>query len=214
LIKPDNSGCRRNQLVLTLVGGGFLALLTSCDQGERASYPPTVQALLQVSYPADGQFHIQQKGDFAITPETFLCRPWKGWGLDPLEIKRAIAARAQSDRLNGELRTDGIFGKQSSPGCRGSLSSGAIFADGRIAPKRRNVPYKITLVVWQRDAAWVGVIERPDGLRSDAVPGPIAPNDGPTTITRADLERESRMDASRQMDIADLSRKFFSSVKR
>lgn len=193
--------------VVWCIALGVPSGLSGCSNGPEASYPASVRAMLKRELPADGRVHAQSRGNFRITPATHFCTYRPGYGLDGKQVTDALTTIGQSDSDNGAARANGVFGERVSPDCKDHEASSPVFIHGREALGRNGKPYRLTLILWQGDAAWIGSIERPEGKRADAIVAYPPINDGPSFFgpTRAELEEKERLEDSRLRDMQDLS---------
>jgi hypothetical protein len=198
---------------------GWAALfgLTSCQPGPSSTlYPTAVQKMLDAEFPADGRIHVQSRGRFELKPETFFCVHRPGSGLDGGLVRQALASVGQSDYWNGAPRANGRFGEKASSRCDAKRTGNPIFVHGIDAPNRTGKPYRLTLAIWQGDAAWVGVVERTDGPRPDALAQNVPVNDGPGmfSATQDELRKKARMEHSKLLDYNEISGIFLSKVTK
>lgn len=182
--------------------------ITGCSKGPEASYPATVHTMLKAAFPADGRIHAQSRGSFRITPATHFCTYRPGYGVDGKQVTDVLASIGQSDYEDGTARANGIFGERVSPDCSGDKAKASVFVHGKEARGRNGMPYKLTLILWQGDAVWVGLIEQPQGKRADAIVANPPVNDGPSFFgpSRTMLEEKERYEDSRRRDMEDLSK--------
>lgn len=203
----------RNDIVKKLPLFVVPILILTCCAPQEGAYPSQAKAILAENFRWDGRIHSLSRGNFDINPTTIFCTYRPGYGLDAQLLSDALKSLDRSEYLNGAPRLNGSFGPQRpSHGCARSNANDPIFIRGEKTTYRTS--YRIAIVVWQRDALWVGVVERLDGLRRDAVAGSLPVNDGPSFYTLADYEKIALRENSERLDGSDLTRAFLRRVKR
>jgi hypothetical protein len=200
------------------------AVLAGCGGGgtpepakSHLTVPVRVQKMLDKNFPADGLIHVQRVGTFEVNPTTLFCRDASGFMLDNDSLYSALRKINQPIYFkNGYPRNNGKIGVD-----EGCLLEGQVFVQGKQLKNRNNKPYKLMLAVWQepsnalaaRGAAWVGVIERPDGERPDQA-GKMPFNDGipPPQWVRKSQEEQYRTSLSVTIDIQDMTNTFLNNI--
>jgi len=176
---------------------GFI-FLAGCSK--KPTVPDVVQNMMDTEIPADRQIHIQNLGKVLIRQQTPTCYFSGGLLIDQV---RFFIALGQGYSLNGAARLQpyDIEG-------RCSVQSDTVFFQGVEFPNRQGVPYRLVLAVWQGDpahggGAWVGSIERADGVRDDRR-GWRPFRDGITLKPSWMIRRENRAYAIGESITADL----------
>ncbi len=152
------------------VGMALPMALASCGGGSAEPRAPVeIQKLMAADFPADGQIHVQSRGNFVISSETAVCRAARnidrsledsaprflGPGLGEAGAAKSsgLSAELGKDLGNGQIcRSDGVN----------------ITNQWRLKLNRNGRPYELVLAVWQGDPAeggafWVGAVERMPG---------------------------------------------------
>ncbi|MEJ7928300.1 hypothetical protein WG908_16250 [Sphingobium sp. AN641] len=156
----------------------LLLASTACNG---TSTPSFVQSLAKQDFPADSKIHILNLGTFKIKPDTIFCTLRETtFPLNGSQVRNALAMLKQSEHWQGMSRINALAGGKE---C-GDRS--AIFVYGRIEPNRRGMPYRVTLEVWQGQAAWIGRIERLNG-RAPGISGMADENGHPVGPSEAGL---------------------------
>lgn len=166
---------------------GVMMALCGCgeDKAEVApkaaatEMPTDLRQLIDQTFPADGEIHVQSRGVFAVHPDTVFCKSRNGIGLGGELLRDALLELGQSDYLSGSPRGSRIIGENAD--CK---NTGTIFASGLQTFNRNGKPYKIVLTVWQNDgvkdgAYWIGKIERIQTVWKDDSIGTVGADRAP-----------------------------------
>lgn len=129
-----------------------------------------IEAVPDSAIPTDGSIHVVKRGRFFITPTTLFCGVdaevddalskvgVRGLGIDGVVLGDALKKMGQSTQhSDGSNRQRILDGKH----CTNDGTN--VVYSGRVALNRKGEPYRLTLVVRQRDAFWQGVVERAEG---------------------------------------------------
>ena len=198
----------RNWIALTLLSA---IALTGCST--KPAVPDTVQKMMDAEIPADGKIHVQRLRQIIIKPVTDVCDMW----LAAPESARYRYFGINSDDLFrplGQSSTGDGGDRQISAKAKVCADPTSVVIYGLKTSNRDGAPYKLVLAVWQGDqerggAAWVGGIERSDGVRPDSrellpfrdgLPSP--------SWAREKEDREYRIGVSVERDVHDLSEAF------
>jgi len=197
-----------NWIPLTLLSA---IVLMGCSR--TPDVPDSVQKMMEAEIPADGQIHVRSRRRIIIRQETPTCYFSDGFIVDSGDLFRALGQRRTLDTGTGRLQP-----VDSESQC--SIEPTTVFMRGVKLPNRQGTPYKLVLTVWQGDqerggAAWVGGIERPDGVRPDSrelqafrdgLPSP--------SWARESEDRDYRIGVSVERDVNDLSEAFTRDVSK
>jgi hypothetical protein len=170
--------------------------------------PAFVQELIETDFPADGKIHVQSVGEITISPDTWVCYSPDGFVVDP---RKLFAALGQKENV--------LSGSRFRPALDGqcNLGSDMVLMKGLRSENREGAQYKLTLAVWQGNAAWVGGVERLDhewhprfdptnAIDDDFLD--IRPRPRPTE----EESLEFAISASSQLDAMDLSELFIETI--
>jgi len=167
---------------------------------------------MEAEIPADGQIHVRSRRRIIIRQETPTCYFSDGFIVDSGDLFRALGQRRTLDGASRFRPVD----RESQ--C--SIQPDTVYMKGDELPNSRGGRYKLMLAVWQGDqerggAAWVGGIERPDGVRPDSrelqafrdgLPSP--------SWARESEDRDYRIGVSVERDVNDLSEAFTRDVSK
>jgi hypothetical protein len=175
----------REILSSTTLAVGLVAcggLVNSGDKERSMEIPVIVRDMIAADFPADGQMHVQKKGNFRISGETMVCRAPREIDLT-LEVAAprllgpglSKAGAAVSSGLGGEL------GEDMGDGIVCDQRETNVITTWVLSTNSDGTPYRIIAAVWQGDpsgggAVWIGGIERSEGL----IPDHLVSVDGPT----------------------------------
>jgi|KBSSwiS6_1023812.scaffolds.fasta_scaffold32128_2 hypothetical protein len=196
-----------NWIPLTLLSA---IVLMGCSR--TPDVPDSVQKMMEAEIPADGQIHVRSRRRIIIRQETPTCYFSDGFIVDSGDLFRALGQRRTLDGASRFRPVD----RESQ--C--SIQPDTVYMKGDELPNSRGGRYKLMLAVWQGDqerggAAWVGGIERPDGVRPDSrelqafrdgLPSP--------SWARESEDRDYRIGVSVERDVNDLSEAFTRDVSK
>ena len=201
-------GTRRSvRATLLLQGVLAAAILQGCERGgsgTEAGIPALVEKMANAPILADGRIHARSAGRFSIEPDTAFCTFRPGYSLDSEQLDAALRQLGQNPIRDGAYRTHQAgVSKQCIP-------NRSVFIKATQTANRQGRPYKLTFAVWQGDAAWIGAIERPNGVRSEYESArPFRDGMPPLTpMARDNRDREDadhRAKLSIDRDMVDLS---------
>jgi hypothetical protein len=143
------------------------SILTSCHTGQReGDQNNNVNRIAEIeneirsrSIPTSGKVYSTSFGTFKILPETQFCTYPSHFSIDGIDLRAALRSIDQSDYFKGSIRTNGQADRSAT--CN---TGQPIFIRGYILPNNKGYPYRLGLAVWQGGAAWIGVVERLNGL--------------------------------------------------
>jgi hypothetical protein len=186
--------------------------LCGCERGgSRAGdgIPALVEKMASAPIAADGRIHYRAAGRFSVKSDTAFCTFSPG-GFGE-QLNAALIRMGQNPYYAGSVRTHQA---QISEMC---IPNRSVFINAVETPNRQGGRYKMIFAVWQGDAAWVGAIERLNGVRPefessrpfrDGLP-PLTPwaQDG-----RDREDRDYRVNLSTERDMADLSQEALNQI--
>jgi hypothetical protein len=185
-------------------------VLTGCGKTDTA-VPDEVRQMMNADFPADGQIHVQSRGKFDIKPDTLFCYYDSGPSISAGDVLRALKQSYYAGTVKREMLAN-------NPMC--SPPKDSVFSAGEKTENHQGKPYKLMLAVWQGDparggAAWVGGIERTDGVRPDANLDTLPIGDDLAILgpSRDEQRRKARTESSIALDFSDITISFTKTVK-
>ena len=161
--------------------------------------PVDIRKMAAVEFPDDNKIHVQSLGRITISPKTEICHFRDSFGMDGAILRKVLADNGQSPNLpSGRIRTNGVIGV--SPECE---QADTVNFYGYQATNRNGEPYKLVYLIWQKSAAWIGIIERKDGVR----PGLDIPPVG-ATVFPGPINDRRLLEKSRAADFNELGQAF------
>lgn len=204
---------------VALAGASVTGLVACGDEGvsdqaaneASVEVPAFVQELIDADFPADGEIHEQSVGEIMILPDTSVCYSPDGFAVDSSKLFGALGQK--KNVLSGSRLRPALDGQ-----C--SFGGDTVLMKGFRSDNREGTPYRLTLAVWQGNAAWIGSVERQVGKLHpryqphDYSEEPEFLDTKPRAPPSMDERLEFAVSSSIHLDASDLSGRFIENISK